>query len=72
MSGANAELHKSLVKDPRNVIGGTISKPLDGLIYEPERFAGVSLSGKTSALLSRKIKICYDVLRLNRMLLHDA
>lgn len=70
--GPDAELQKSLIRDLRSVIGGTVSKPRDGLIYEPERFAGVSLSGETSASLQRRNKTCYDILKLNRMLLHDA
>lgn len=70
--GPDSELQQNLIKDLRLLIGGAITKPKDGLIYKPERFANVSLPGETSALLRRENKTYYDILRLNRMLLHDA
>ena len=42
-----------------------------GALYEPQRFADVNLSPSTRDLLSQKPQ-GGDLVRLNRMLLHDA
>ncbi|MGA2496156.1 MAG: MFS transporter [Tepidisphaeraceae bacterium] len=58
------ELDKIVKQDPKKV------KP-EQLLYNSQRFSGVKLSDKTTALLAKEPK-GEDLARLNRMLLQDA
>jgi hypothetical protein len=70
--GSDLEIQKALLNDVNGFIGGAITNPKEGIIYEPVRFANVKLSPETLELLNRKQKVYCDVVQLNEMLLQDA
>ena len=61
-SGEDAQLRTALVRDMNAVIQGNS-------IYDPQRFAEVTLSAAAQALVEQQSP---DVVRLNRLLLEDA
>lgn len=63
--GPDPALRRALVEDLNRMIRGPS-------IYEPDRFAGVTLSAATRALLDRDSLQPAEVARLNRLLLEDA
>lgn len=63
--GRDPALRKALVEDLNRLIRGAS-------LYEPDRFAGVTLSPATRALLQQPSLEAADVARLNRLLLEDA
>lgn len=62
--GSNAPLQRALVSDLNRIVRR-------GLIYEPQRFAGVKLSPDATNLLNQKLP-SGDQVRLNCILLADA
>jgi MFS family permease len=64
-SGADPHLRKLLVQDLNRLIRGPN-------LYAPDRFTGVSLSGRTQALLDQPRLTPAQVAHFNRLLLEDA
>jgi len=65
-------LERSLLRGINDTLGGFITRPKGGIIYDPWRFARVRLSDQTRELLDRKEKLYCDIVELNERLLQDA
>jgi FHS family L-fucose permease-like MFS transporter len=64
-SGLIQDLNTIVKQDPKKAKAGQ-------LLYDPQRFQGISLGEKTRHLLAQKDRNAEDSARLNRMLLQDA
>src|ERR1019366_1828180 len=70
--GPDSALEKTILRGINDTLGGAITKPKEGIIYNPQRFAQVRLSEQTRQLLDRKEKLYCDIVELNERLLQDA
>jgi hypothetical protein len=70
--GPDPVLQKAVLRSVNDTLGGAITHPKEGIIYNPQRFAEVELSRQTQELLNRKEKLYCDVVELNERLLEDA
>ncbi len=80
IAGQMQSSHLSIITNYQNVSTRELKEILTddfnqlirtGSLYDPERFAGITLSGDTSVLLAQNPK-AGDLVRLNRLLLLDA
>ena len=71
-AGPDPALQRALLKTINDTLGGAITLPKEGVIYNPQRFAQVSLSEPTRQMLNRKDQLYCDIVELNERLLQDA
>jgi len=72
MGGPDPGLQKALLRTINDTLGGAITRPREGVIYDPQRFAQVNLSEPTRQMLNRKDRLYCDTVELNERLLQDA